>query len=70
MTVSMKTLKKRFPRIGPLFRMYSLSIRLSLQHTRHTNQTNAHIHLWTKFSPPSLFLWYHTLHQLYYRVEI
>ena len=54
--------KKRFPRIGPFFRVYSLSIRLSLQRTRHTNQTSAHIHLWTKFFPPSLFLCCHTLH--------
>ena len=54
--------KRGFPRIGLFFRVYSLSIRLSLQRTRHTNQTSAHIHLWTKFFPPSLFLWYHTLH--------
>ncbi len=70
MIVSWQILKKGFPRIGPFFRVYSLSIRLSLQRTRHTNQSSAHLHLWTKFFPPSLFLWYHTLHQLYYQVEI
>ena len=45
MTVSGKTPQIGFPRIGPFFRVYSLSIRLSLQRTRHTNQTSAHIHL-------------------------
>jgi len=55
-----------FLEIGPFFRVYSLSIRLSLQRTRHTNQTSVHVHLCTKFFPPSLFLWHHMLHQFYF----
>jgi hypothetical protein len=35
---------------------YSLSIRLSLQYTRHTNQISAHIHLWTKVFPLFVFV--------------